>query len=64
MADRIRCVFTEPQFQPALVNTLIADTSSRSGTLDPLGMALEPGPDAYGQLLQALADSLLDCLKA
>ena len=63
VAGEIRCVFAEPQFRPALVDTLIADTASRAGVLDPLGMNLTPGPDAYLQLLQALADSILDCLQ-
>jgi len=57
-----RCVFSEPQFQPALVETIIAGSAARRGVLDPLGAELPPGPDAYFQLLQGLATSLRACL--
>ena len=58
----VRCVFSEPQFQPALVQTVIAGSTARSGTLDPLGAEIPPGPDAYFQLLERLADALRVCL--
>jgi zinc transport system substrate-binding protein len=58
-----RCVFTEPQFQPKLVHTLIEGTSTRSAELDPLGSDLQPGPDAYFQLMRQLADNLRSCLR-
>ena len=58
----VRCVFSEPQFQPALVQTVIAGSTARSGTLDPLGAEIPPGPDAYFQLLEELADALQACL--
>jgi len=57
-----RCVFSEPQFQPALVDTVIAGSDARKGVLDPLGAELTSGPDAYFQLLQNLADALRECL--
>ena len=40
------CVFAEPQFEPALVDTVIEGTSARKGVLDPLGAAFEAGPGA------------------
>ena len=58
----VRCVFSEPQFQPALVQTVMAGSTARSGTLDPLGAEIPPGPDAYFQLLEELADALQACL--
>ncbi|MCC8998043.1 MAG: zinc ABC transporter substrate-binding protein [Candidatus Contendobacter sp.] len=57
-----RCVFSEPQFQPALVETVIAGSAARRGTLDPLGAELAAGPEAYFQLLQGLSSSLRACL--
>src|SRR5690606_21748672 len=57
------CVFAEPNFQPAIVNTIIEGTSARAGVLDPEGASLEPGPDLYPQLLRDLGASLLDCLQ-
>jgi zinc transport system substrate-binding protein len=56
------CVFAEPQFEPTLVDTVIEGTSAKKGVLDPLGAALDAGPDQYFELLNSLADSLVDCL--
>jgi zinc transport system substrate-binding protein len=56
------CVFAEPQFEPALVDTLIEGTSAGKGVLDPLGSAVEEGPDQYFGLMHGLADSLAECL--
>ncbi|NJM10786.1 MAG: zinc ABC transporter solute-binding protein [Synechococcaceae cyanobacterium SM1_2_3] len=60
---KVVCVFSEPQFQPALVETVIAGSSARRGVLDPEGSAeLTAGLDAYFQLLQKLSSSLRTCL--
>ena len=56
------CVFAEPQFEPTLVETVIEGTSAQTGVLDPLGAALDAGPDQYFRLMNGLADSLVDCL--
>lgn len=58
----VTCVFAEPQFEPRLIATIIEGTGTRTATLDPLGAALEPGPDLYPLLLTGLADGLADCL--
>ncbi len=63
IADRRAvCVFREPQFTPALVNTLLQGTAARSGELDPIGAAVPPGPDAYATILHNLASALTNCL--
>lgn len=56
------CIFAEPQFEPKLVATIAEGTSARTGTLDPLGAALENGPDLYHQLIDGLTASLTGCL--
>jgi zinc transport system substrate-binding protein len=56
------CVFAEPQFEPALVETVVEGTSARTGVLDPEGAALNEGPQHYFELLDGLADSLVECL--
>jgi zinc transport system substrate-binding protein len=56
------CVFAEPQFEPALVDILIEGTNASKGVLDPLGAALDAGPDQYFRLMSELADSLVNCL--
>jgi len=62
-AAGVACVFAEPQFRPALVDTLIAGTATRSAMLDPLGVGLTPGPEAYFELLENLTDSMVACLR-
>ncbi|MDA0704493.1 MAG: zinc ABC transporter substrate-binding protein, partial [Proteobacteria bacterium] len=57
-----RCVFAEPQFEPALVSTIIEGTGARAGVLDPLGTDLAQGPDAYFALIRNLGGALRDCL--
>jgi zinc transport system substrate-binding protein len=56
------CVFAEPQFDTRLVANLIEGTAARSGTLDPEGGRLEPGPDLYFTLMRQLAGDLKGCL--
>jgi zinc transport system substrate-binding protein len=55
----VRCVFSEPQFEPRLVTTVIEGTGARTGILDPLGAALPSGEECYFQLMNDLADNLL-----
>ncbi|MCA1789096.1 MAG: zinc ABC transporter substrate-binding protein ZnuA [Thioalkalivibrio sp.] len=60
--DDVACLFTEPQFRPALAQTLVEGHDTRLGELDPVGSELQPGPDAWFQLMQNMADSLTSCL--
>lgn len=67
LRERVRelgavCVFSEPQFQPGLVGTIIEDTQARSGILDPLGAGIESGPELYFTLLRKMAASFRTCL--
>ncbi len=57
-----RCLFSEPQFKPKLIHTLVDGTEAKSGLLDPLGSDLTAGPDAYFELMENLADALVNCL--
>ncbi len=56
------CVFAEPNFEPAIVRTIVEGTQAKAGTLDPEGSALAEGPDLYSELLRGLANGLLECL--
>lgn len=58
-----RCVFAEPQFEPALVRTVTEGSGARAGTLDPVGADIAPGPAAYDALLRQLADGFNQCLR-
>jgi zinc transport system substrate-binding protein len=55
-------VFAEPQFEPTLMQTVVAGTKARTGVLDYLGAGIAPGPDHYAETMRALARSLTDCL--
>ncbi|MBP2293844.1 zinc ABC transporter substrate-binding protein [Azospirillum rugosum] len=56
------CVFAEPQFEPALVDTIVQGTKAKKGVLDPEGANLPDGPDLYPTLLRNIAASLKGCL--
>ena len=58
------CVFSEPQFPPKIVDTVIEGTDARTGVLDPLGANLEDGPDLYFTLVENLAGNLIECFVA
>lgn len=63
LRDRpIGCLFTGPQFEPALAERVIEGLGTRRATLDPLGASLEPGPALYFDLMRAMADDLRACL--
>jgi zinc transport system substrate-binding protein len=61
-AQGVRCVFREPQFQAALVDTLVEGTGARVDVLDSMGAAIAPGPNAWFQMMAANADSMVRCL--
>lgn len=56
------CVFSEPQFRPAMVKVVMEGSPARHGVLDPLGVGLAPGKEQWFQLMQNLADNLHNCL--
>jgi len=58
-----RCVFNEPQYESALVETVIDGSGARSAILDPLGAQLRAGPESYFLLMDTLTEALRDCLQ-
>lgn len=61
-ATGARCVFAEPEFTPALVDTVVSGTKAATATLDGLGAAIPPGPDLYLTLMNGLGEALATCL--
>jgi zinc transport system substrate-binding protein len=58
----IRCVFTEPQYNPGLVNSVFEGTNISAVTvMDPLGASIPVGRDHYQVLIQGLVNSLTQC---
>jgi zinc transport system substrate-binding protein len=56
------CVFSEPPLRPRLAQTLSEGLPVKLAELDALGATVEPGPQGYAQLLENLANGLIDCL--
>ncbi|UJF18644.1 zinc ABC transporter substrate-binding protein ZnuA [Vibrio sp. SS-MA-C1-2] len=61
--NNAKCVFREPQFEPALVTSVVSGTDVKVGVLDPLGIDIPRGEGAYLNFLQSLADEFNRCLK-
>ncbi|WP_044562500.1 zinc ABC transporter substrate-binding protein [Azospirillum sp. B4] len=61
-ASGAACVFAEPQFETALIGTLVDGTQAKRGVLDPEGALLPPGPELYAALMRANAQALAGCL--
>ena len=59
--EDIGCVLAEPQFNDALIATVTDGTRARTAVIDPIGVALEPGPSLYPALLRGMAESLNGC---
>ena len=63
LAERdARCVFTEPQFEPRLAQTVVERTAVRTAVLDPLGADLAAGADAWFTILRRMGDAVAECL--
>ena len=45
--DKVSCVFSEPQFNPDIINAVAKDMNIKTGVLDPLGATLTPGKTLY-----------------
>jgi zinc transport system substrate-binding protein len=58
----VGCVFAEPQYSAALVETLIEGTGARLLRLDPLGAGVAPGPEAYFALMRTMAEAMTSCM--
>jgi len=56
------CVFSEPQFNPELVATVVDGTNARALVIDPLGTRLTLGADFYLNLLRNIAQTMASCL--
>ena len=53
----IGCVFSEPQFNPGLVASVLQDAGVNTAVIDPQGIELELSMDLYPQMLERLGTS-------
>ena len=61
--ENIKCIFSEPQYNPKIIETLAADMKISTGIMDPLGAFIDQGPEMYQNLILDIANSLKDCGK-
>ena len=59
--EGVNCLFSEPQFNPSIAETIASDTGVKAAVLDPLGAELEPGKDLYFDVISDIALSLESC---
>ena len=59
--EKAKCIFSEPQFNPNIINSIASDTGVKTGVLDPLGANIDKGKGMYFQLIKDMSSSLKDC---
>ena len=57
----IKCIFSEPQFNPKIIETIAEDTGIKTGILDPLGSTYDANKEQYFKLIKDLGNNLQDC---
>lgn len=57
--QKVKCVFTEPQFSIDKLKAILEKTGTKIETLDYLGLGLEANEDAYFVMMRNLAKSFL-----
>ena len=57
----VKCIFSEPQFNPKIINMLAKKTGAKTGVFDPLGSKFETGKPLYFNLIIAIAKNLEGC---
>jgi zinc transport system substrate-binding protein len=58
----IQCVFSETEFRNALITQSLAGLDIRVSELDPLGVRIPEGADAYEKIMWQLGKSIESCL--
>ena len=59
--EKVNCLFSEPQFNPAIIKSIAKDTNVKIGILDPLGSKLDKGKNLYFSLLKDMTSSFKGC---
>ena len=62
IAERdIKCIFSEPQFNPKIIETIAQDTGIKTGVLDPLGSIFDASQSQYFTLINDIGNKLKGC---
>ena len=59
--EKVNCLFSEPQFNPAIIKSIAKDTKIKTGVLDPLGASLNKSKAMYVTLLSNMYASFKGC---
>ena len=59
--DKVKCIFSEPQFNPDIIKVVAKDMNIKTGVVDPLGATLNPGKDLYFDLIRNMSSSFKGC---
>ncbi len=62
-AGNVQCVFSEPQFNQSLIETLVAGTNTKIVLLDPVAKNLNPKTHSYSDFLTQLTQSFVTCFE-
>ncbi|MGL6523133.1 zinc ABC transporter substrate-binding protein ZnuA [Aeromonas dhakensis] len=55
------CIYAEPQFSPAVIESVARNTGAKVLLLDEVGEQVPLGPDGYPRFMQQLADAFAEC---
>ncbi len=61
-ANNAKCVFSEPQFQPAVIESVVRGSHAQIGVLDPLGTDIQVEQGSYFKFLKSMSNSFHSCL--
>jgi zinc transport system substrate-binding protein len=56
------CLFTEPNFDPKIMNVIMEGTNAKTATLDPEASGIREGPELYARSLRGIAAAMRECL--
>ena len=59
--EKVNCLFSEPQFNPAIIKSIAKDTKIKIGVLDPLGATINKGKGMYTELLSNMYSTFKGC---
>ncbi len=62
--QEVVCLFREPQFATAVVNSVTERLAVKVAELDPMGSGLVIGPEMYFELMERMAANLYRCLNS
>jgi zinc transport system substrate-binding protein len=56
------CVFSEPNFEPRIIDVVTEGSNAKTAALDPEASALTEGPELYFQSMRGMAAAMRECL--